>query len=265
MVDLSVKIGNVTLQNPVMPASGTFSAEFKNIIDLNRLGAMIAKTLSRSYRPGNPPPRVAELEGGIINSAGLPSKGLKHFLDVQLPEYRQFTSPLVCSITSETIEDFAAMARDVSVPGVSVIELNISCPTRAPGSGDFALNEDRTYKVVKACRAATERPLWVKLSPNAGEITAVAEAAEKAGADALTVSNTILGLKINVNTFRPAIGNGYGCISGPATKPIIPVGWRKLRKPICTALAPASMCSTTSSTFMMPPAPMIGIFTALEH
>ena len=221
MVDLSVKIGNVTLQNPVMPASGTFSAEFSQLIDLNRLGALVAKTVSRNYRAGNPPPRVSEVEGGMINSSGLPTKGLKYFLDVQLPEYKRFKSPLVCSITSATIKDFADMARDVSVPGVDVIELNISCPTRKPGSGNFALNEDHTYKVVKLCRAATQKPLWVKLSPNAGEITAVAEAAEKAGADALTVSNTILGLKINIDTFRPAIGNGYGCISGPGTKPII--------------------------------------------
>jgi dihydroorotate dehydrogenase (NAD+) catalytic subunit len=221
MVDLSVTIGSLTLANPVLPASGTFSAEFANVIDLNRLGAMVSKTLSRSYRPGNPPPRVAEVEAGMINSIGLPTKGLAYFLESQLPEYRRFASPLICSITSEKIEDFAEMARDVSVPGVAAIELNISCPTRQPGGGNFALNEETTFRVVKACRAATEKPLWAKLSPNAGEITAVAEAAEKAGADALTVANTILGLKINLDTFRSAIGNGYGGVSGPGVKPIV--------------------------------------------
>jgi dihydroorotate dehydrogenase (NAD+) catalytic subunit len=221
MVDLSVKIGGLTLANPILPASGTFSAEFSNIIDLNRLGALVTKTLSRDYRAGNPPPRVAELDAGMINSIGLPTKGLAYFLDTQLAEYKRFTAPLVCSITSEKIDDFAAMARDVSVPGVDAIELNISCPTRQPGGGNFALNEETTYRVVKLCRAATEKPLWAKLSPNAGEISAVAEAAEKAGADAITVSNTILGLKINLNTFRPAIGNGYGGISGPGVKPIV--------------------------------------------
>ena len=113
------------------------------------------------------------------------------------------------------------MARDVSVPSVDAIELNISCPTRQPGGGNFALNEDKTYEVVKACRSMTDKPLWAKLSPNAGEITAVAEAAEKAGADAITVSNTILGLKINVDTRRSCIGNGYGGISGPGVKPIV--------------------------------------------
>ena len=221
MVDLSVRIGDVTLPNPVMPASGTFSAEFANVIDLNRLGAMVTKTVSRNFRTGNPPPRVSELAAGMINSIGLPTKGLQYFLDVQLPEYKRYTPPLVCSITAETIDDFAAMARDVSVPGVDVIELNISCPTRNPGGGNFALNEEHTYKVVTQCRAATTKPLWAKLSPNAGEIMLVAEAAEKAGANALTVSNTILGLKINIDTRRSFIGNGYGGISGPSVKPIV--------------------------------------------
>jgi len=164
---------------------------------------------------------VSELEAGMINSIGLPTKGLEYFLKVQIPDYKRFTPPLVCSISAETIEDFAAMARDVSVPGVDVIEVNISCPTRKPGGGNFALNEEHTYQVVKLCRAATDKPMWAKLSPNAGDISAVAEAAEKAGADAITVSNTILGLKINLDNFRSCIGNGYGGISGPAVKPII--------------------------------------------
>jgi dihydroorotate dehydrogenase (NAD+) catalytic subunit len=221
MVDTAVKIGEVTLANPVMPASGTFSTEFSQVIDLNRLGALVTKTVSRGYRPGNPPPRVHEIEAGMINSIGLPTKGLEYFLATQLADYKRFKPPLVCSITSENIDDFAAMARDVSVPGVDAIELNISCPTRQPGGGNFALNEDTTYKVVKLCRAATQKPLWAKLSPNAGEITAVAEAAEKAGANAITVSNTILGLKIDTESFRSCIGNGYGGISGPGVKPIV--------------------------------------------
>jgi dihydroorotate dehydrogenase (NAD+) catalytic subunit len=221
MVDLSVKIGSLVLSNPVMPSSGTFSAEFSRVIDLNRLGALVAKTVSRNFRAGNPPPRVSEVEAGMINSIGLPTKGLNYFLQHQLPEYKQFAPPLVCSISAESIEDFAAMARDVSVPGVDVIEINISCPTRAPGGGNFALNEEHTHKVVKLCREATRKPLWAKLSPNAGDMSAVAEAAEQAGADALTVSNTILGLKINIETRLSSIGNGYGGLSGPAVKPII--------------------------------------------
>lgn len=221
MVNLKVSVGGLDLPNPIMPASGTFSTEFSKVIDLNRLGALVAKTVSRNYRQGNPPPRVAEIEAGMINSIGLPTKGLKYFQDVQVSEYKRFTPPLVCSISAETVEDFAAMAGDVSVAGVDAIEINISCPTRKPGGGNFALNEEHTFKVVQLCRAATKKPLWAKLSPNAGEITAVAEAAEKAGADALTVSNTMLGLRINVETRRSMIGNGYGGLSGPGLKPVI--------------------------------------------
>lgn len=221
MVDMRVQVGPLTLPNPILPASGTFSTEYGQVIDLNRLGGMVTKTVSRNFRAGNPPPRVSELQGGMINSIGLPTKGLQYFLEHQLPDYKRFTPPLIASVAAESIDDFAAMARDVSVPGVDAIEINISCPTREPGGGNFALNEEHTFKVMKACRAASEKPLWAKLSPNAGDISAVAEAAEKAGADAITVSNTILGLKINLDTFQSYIGQGYGGISGPAVKPII--------------------------------------------
>ena len=280
MVDLSVKLGSLTLANPVMPASGTFSNEYSRIIDLNRLGALITKTVSRGYRAGNPPPRVSEIEAGMINSIGLPTKGLQYFLEHQLAEYKRFKPPLVCSITSESIEDFAQMARDVSVPGVDAIELNISCPTRQPGGGNFALNEDTTYKVVKLCRSMSDKPLWAKLSPNAGEITAVAEAAEKAGANAITVSNTILGLKINVDTRRSCIGQGYGGISGPGVKPIvlrmvhqcsrsvkIPIigcgGIMKVEDVIEYLLAGASAVEVGFANFRNPTA-MIGLIEGLE-
>src|SRR5205823_3624638 len=123
--------------------------------------------------------------------------------------------PIVANITATTAEDFEAMAREVDVPDVDIVEMNISCPTREPGGGNFALHEDHTYEIVRRVRAATQKPLWAKLSPNAGEIDLVAKAAESAGADALTISNTLLGLKINIETFRPAIGNGYGGLSGP--------------------------------------------------
>lgn len=221
MVDLSVKIGDVILQNPIMPASGTFSTDLEQVMDLNRLGALVAKTVSREYRIGNPTPRVAELECGMINSIGLPTKGIEYFLKVQVPDYKLFKPPLVASITSQSVEDFAAMAREVSIPEIDVIEVNISCPTRNPGGGNFALHEEHAYKVMSGIRAATKKPVWAKLSPNAGDVVAIAKAAERAGADALVVANTILGLKIDTDTFRPAIGNKYGGISGPGIKPII--------------------------------------------
>lgn len=221
MVDLSVKIGDVKFQNPIMPASGAFSMELEQVVDLNRLGALVAKTVSRDFRAGNPTPRVAETECGMINSIGLPTKGVEYFINVQVPDYNRFTPPLVASVSAETADDFIAMAADVSVPGVDVVEVNISCPTRAPGGGNFAMHEDHTYNVVKGIRAATDKPVWAKLSPNAGDLVAIAEAAEKGGADALVVSNTLLSLKIDTDTFRPALGNKFGGLSGPGVKPII--------------------------------------------
>ena len=221
MVDLSVKLGDLTLQNPVMPASGSFSTEYASVIDLNRLGAMVAKTVSRNFRAGNPTPRAAEVEGGMINSIGLPTKGLQYFLDVQLPDYKQYTPPLVASISAEDADDFQAMARDISAPGVDAIEINISCPTRKPGGGNFALQAEHTRDIVRRVCSETDKPVWAKLSPNAGEIVDVAMAAEKAGANALTIANTILAMKINTDSFRPSLGQKVGGFSGPAIKPII--------------------------------------------
>src|SRR5437763_6611781 len=221
MVDMSVKIGRVTLQNPIMPASGCFSTDLARVIDLNRLGALVAKTVSREFRAGNPPPRVAEVEGGMINSIGLPTNGIDYFLEHQVPDYKRFSPPLVGSISATTIEDFEAMARDVSKSAIDVLEVNISCPTRDPKGGNFAVHEEHTFNVMKLIRATTDKPIWCKLSPNAGDVVAIAKAAEAAGADALVVSNTILGLKIDTKSFRPAIGNKFGGLSGPGIKPII--------------------------------------------
>ena len=203
MVDLSVKIGAITLQNPVQPASGAFSWEYNDVIDLNRLGALVAKTICREPRVGNPTPRMAETEAGIIQSIGLPGKGIEYFVDHIVPEYAKFTPPLVVSVSSESVEDFAALARELSVPDVDVIEANISCPTRNSTGGNFAMHEDHTRKVIHAIRAATTKPLWVKLSPNAGDIVSIAQAAEEAGADALVIANT------------------FGGLVSPALKPIV--------------------------------------------
>jgi dihydroorotate dehydrogenase (NAD+) catalytic subunit len=222
MVDLSVKIGDITLQNPVMPASGAFSWEYNDVIDLNRLGALVAKTICREPRLGNPTPRMAETEGGIIQSIGLPGKGIEYFIEHIVPEYAKFTPPLIVSVSSETIDDFAALAEELSVPdAVDVIEANISCPTRNMSGGNFAMHETYTRDCIKAIRAKTNKPLWVKLSPNAGDIVSVARAAEEAGADALAIANTFLSLKIRTDNFRPALGNKFGGLVSPALKPIV--------------------------------------------
>lgn len=159
MVDFSVRIGSVALDNPIMPASGAFSTDLAQIMDINRLGALVAKTVSREYRIGNPTPRVAELECGMINSIGLPTKGIGYFLEHQVPDYARFTPPLVASISATTADDFEDMTREVSAhPDVDVIEVNISCPTRNPGGGNFALHEDHTFQVTKRIGARRTSP-----------------------------------------------------------------------------------------------------------
>lgn len=221
MVDLSVRIGDIDLPNPVMPASGAFSWEYGDVIDLNRLGGLVAKTICREARIGNPTPRMAETEAGIIQSIGLPGKGIDYFLDNIVPEYKRFTPPFIASVSAETAEDFAAMARDLSVPDIDVLEMNISCPTRNTTGGNFALQEEHTKMVMEGIRAATDKPVWAKLSPNAGDIVSIAVAAEEAGADALVIANTFLSLKIDTDTFLPALGNKFGGLVSPALKPIV--------------------------------------------
>jgi dihydroorotate dehydrogenase (NAD+) catalytic subunit len=220
-VDLSVQIGTLTLRNPVMPASGTFAEGLDRVIDFNRLGALVTKTITRELRPGNPLPRVVERPGSLINAIGIPSKGIAHFVEEMLPYYAAYDAPLVVSISAPTAEGFASLAAELSLPGVAAIEANISCPNIEEDGKAFAMRPEPTEKVTRELRAATSLPLWVKLTPNTGEMPEVARAAEVAGADAITVANTILSMAIDLKTFKPSLGNILGGLSGPAIKPII--------------------------------------------
>ena len=221
MIDLSVRVGGLTLANPVMPASGTFAEGLDKAIDFNRLGAFVTKTITRELRAGNPLPRVVERPGGLINSIGIPSKGVPYFLEHTLPYYASFQPPLVVSISAPTAEDFAHLAAELTRPGISAIEANISCPNIEEDGKAFAMRAASTEAVVRQLRAATPLPLWVKLTPNTGDLPEVANAAEAAGADALVVANTILAMAIDLQTFKPCLGNVMGGLSGPAVKPIV--------------------------------------------
>jgi dihydroorotate dehydrogenase (NAD+) catalytic subunit len=220
-VDLSVRIGTLTLRNPVMPASGTFAEGLDRVIDFNRLGALVTKTITRELRTGNPLPRVVERPGSLINAIGIPSKGIAHFVEEMLPYYAAYDAPLVVSISAPTAEGFASLAAEMSLPGVAAIEANISCPNIEEDGKAFAMRPEPTEKVTRELRAATALPLWVKLTPNTGDMPEVARAAEAAGADAITVANTILSMAIDLKTFKPSLGNIMGGLSGPAIKPII--------------------------------------------
>jgi dihydroorotate dehydrogenase (NAD+) catalytic subunit len=220
-VTLGVTVGGLTLRNPVMPASGTFAEGLEKVIDFHRLGAMVTKTVTRELRHGNPLPRVVERPGGLINAIGIPSKGVEHFIDQTLPLYAGYDTPLVVSISAPTAEGFASLAAQLSIPGVAAIEANISCPNIEEDGKAFAMRASTTEAVTRALRAATSLPLWVKLTPNTGDMPDVARAAEAAGADAVVVANTILSMAIDLKTFKPCLGNVMGGLSGPAIKPII--------------------------------------------
>jgi dihydroorotate dehydrogenase (NAD+) catalytic subunit len=220
-IDLSVRIGGLTLRNPVMPASGTFAEGLERVMDFNRLGALVTKTITRELRDGNPLPRVVERPGSLMNAIGIPSKGVPEFIEKTMAHYAPYDTPLVVSISAPTAEGFASLARELTIPGIAAIEANISCPNIEEDGKAFAMHAGPTEKVTRELRAATSLPLWVKLTPNTGDMPDVARAAEAAGADAVVVANTILSMAIDLKTFKPCLGNIMGGLSGPAIKPII--------------------------------------------
>lgn len=220
MVDISVDIAGMRLKNPVMPASGTFSEDLAELFDIECLGAHVTKTITRGRRDGNPTPRVCEVDGSMLNSIGIPSKGVADFLKKTVPFYRAYDTPLVASISGNTTEEFATLCREVTVEGVDAIEVNVSCPNIEEDGKAFAIRPSSTYAVMRELRKATHLPLWAKLTPNTGETSEVARAAEEGGADALVVANTLLAMAIDVRTRRPKLGNLMGGLSGPSLKPI---------------------------------------------
>ena len=236
MVDLSVRIGDVLLENPVMPGSGTFAEGMADAIDLDRLGAIVTKTITPDVRHGNPQPRVTEVVGGMLSSIGIPSKGPDHYLSELVPFYARFRPPLVASVSAGTAQQFAALAARVGGPEIVAIEANISCPNLEANGRAFAMFPEDTENVIRAMKAATRVPVWAKLTPNIGDITVIARAAEAAGADALVVANALLGMAIDVHTFKPKLGNLMGGVTGQAMKPVIlrmvHQCWRAVKLPI---------------------------------
>jgi dihydroorotate dehydrogenase (NAD+) catalytic subunit len=236
MVDLSVRIGDVRLANPVMPGSGTFAEGMAEVVDLNRLGAIVTKTITPDVRQGNPQPRVTEVVGGMLSSIGIPSKGPDHYLSNLVPFYAPYRPPLIASVSAGTAQQFAALAARISVPEIAAIEANISCPNLEENGRAFAMFPDDTERVMRAMKTATRIPIWAKLTPNVGDITVIARAAEAGGADALVVANALLGMAIDVHTFKPKLGTVMGGITGQGMKPVILrmvyQCWRAVKLPI---------------------------------
>jgi len=222
-VDLSVRIGDVELANPVIVASGTFGygAEFAEIIDLNKLGGIVVKGLSLHVERGNPTPRIVETPGGMLNSIGLQNVGADAFLEEKLPFLRRFDTAVIANIWGRTIEEYVGVAERLDgADGLTALELNISCPNIKEGGISFGTDPHQTEAVTRAVREASKLPLWVKLTPGVTDIGELARAAEAGGADALSVINTLRGMTVDVASRRPTLASTFGGLSGPAILPV---------------------------------------------
>jgi len=221
MVDLSVTIGSLRLPNPVMPGSGTMAEGLAEIIDLGRLGAIVLKTITPDIRQGTLPPRVAEFPDATLFSIGIPSKGPDYLLRNTIPFYEGHGVPVIASISADTAEDFGRLAARISVPAVAAIEANISCPNLRAHGKAFGMDPVATAQVIASMKAATDKPVWAKLTPNVGDIAQMARAAEDAGADAIITGNALLGMAIDAEGMKPRLGNVIGGVTGSAVKPIL--------------------------------------------
>ena len=232
--DLSVNIGGIELKNPVMTASGTFgyASEFKNLIDLNRLGAVIVKGLSLKPSMGNPPPRIVETPCGMLNAIGLENVGLASFIEEKLLFLKQLSTPIIINIYGKNAREYAELASRINdIKEIAGIEVNISCPNVKAGGAAFGTDPDAACKIVKAVRDNTGKPLMVKLTPNVTDITLIARSVEDAGADSISLINTITGMAIDIETRRPKLANITGGLSGPAIKPIaLRMVWQVVQK-----------------------------------
>jgi dihydroorotate dehydrogenase (NAD+) catalytic subunit len=221
--DLTVDIGGITLANPVMTASGTFGygLEFESLVRLDRLGGIVVKGLSLEPSPGNKPPRIAETACGMLNAIGLENIGVEVFIQKKLPRLKPLGTKIIVNIYGKTVDEYIAVAERVDgVDDIAGIELNISCPNVKAGGVAFGVDTASVAAVVGAVRKKTCKPLMVKLSPNVTDIADIARSAQGAGADSLSLINTITGMAVDVDTRRPVLTNITGGLSGPAIKPI---------------------------------------------
>lgn len=222
MANMKVNIAGVEFQNPVIAASGTFGfgREFSEFYPLSVFGGISCKGITLQERPGNPPPRIAETPGGMLNSVGLQNPGVEHFIQDDLPWLKQQGTVVIANIAGNTPEDYCRMAERLSETNVDMIELNISCPNVKQGGVQFGTSCAGVEGITAAVRKFCPKPLIVKLSPNVANIGEIAAAAESAGADALSMINTLTGMRIDIHTRRPVLHNNTGGLSGPAVFPV---------------------------------------------
>ncbi len=221
-MNLKVDLCGVTLNNPVIAASGTFGfgREYGEFYNLDEIGAISVKGLTLKPREGNPPPRIAETYGGILNSVGLQNPGVHVFVNYELPELKKHSCKVIANMAGSTFEDYYEMAEILSDSDVDMLEVNISCPNVREGGVAFGTNADTIYKITSGVKKYAKKPVIIKLSPNVTDITEMAIAAESGGADALSLINTLLGMAIDINSKKPILANVKGGFSGPAVKPV---------------------------------------------
>lgn len=222
-VDTSVTIGGWRLANPIMTASGTFGygEEFTPFVDLSALGAIVVKGISLNPRPGNPPPRVVETASGMLNAIGLQNVGVDRFISEKMVMIRKLGAQVVVNILGDSLEDYRELAaRLADVEGIAAIEVNISCPNVKKGGVAFGTDPLMAAKVAEVVCRESSRPVIIKLSPNVTDITVIARAVEEAGASAVSLINTLIGMAIDIRTARPKLANVIGGLSGPAIKPV---------------------------------------------
>jgi dihydroorotate dehydrogenase (NAD+) catalytic subunit len=231
---MAVNLGRLKLNNPVMSASGTFGygEEYAGYVDLNRLGAVVVKGLSLKPRLGNPPPRVMETASGMLNSIGLQNVGVDAFIEEKLPFLRKYDTAVIANIYGETYDEFKKVAKKLSsAKGVHALEVNISCPNVKKGGVSFGTDPKIAARVTRTVKDETRLPVIVKLTPNVTDIAAIAQAVEKAGADIISLINTLTGMSVDLKTRRPHLKNITGGLSGPAIKPVaLRMVWQVIQK-----------------------------------
>ena len=224
MVSLKTELCGIELDNPLIPASGTFGFgyEFAEIYDINCLGSFSFKGTTKEPRFGNPTPRIAECENAMINSVGLQNPGVENVIKNELPKLRKcFNKPVMANVSGFSVEEYVYTVEKLDKEeGIGWFEINVSCPNVHGGGMSFGTSPEAAAEVVRACKAVTNKPLIVKLSPNVTDIVAIAKACEDAGADGISLINTLLGMKIDLKTKKPVIANKMGGFSGPAIKPV---------------------------------------------
>lgn len=233
MADLRVNVAGVEFHNPLIAASGTFGfgREYAELYPLSTLGGISSKGITLAARPGNPAPRIAEAPGGMLNAVGLQNPGVDHFIEKDLPWLKEQGTRIIANIAGNTPEDYCAMAEKLNDTDIDMIEMNISCPNVKQGGVQFGTSAEGVAGITRAVRAHCTKPLMVKLSPNVTDISEMALAAESEGADAVSMINTLTGMRIDIRTKRPIIHNNTGGFSGPALLPIaVRMVWQTYNK-----------------------------------